>query len=871
MELKPPRRPGRFWSHAHYLLRVLGATGALAVGVGLVLARGTPLLTYAGAEAAVKDLAEGDVTGLSVPAWMLLCGGAAVLLALLVELIGALGFAAGRRNALGLSSAVQVVLATVLLVGVNVWSAGLDVDLFGHKVEVRQHALKLDWTRDKQFTLPAEVREQLAQMKDDTTIVVLLRHETRGVRSDQRDEYDVAAEREVVAKVRDLVALFRDAGPHFDVHVLDVKDDGFADQLSALTADAPELRKSIDATSENAVFFQGRRRRPDGRTEEVVQALSFDNFYRLDKTASRQADGGRGNLVLRAQGADGSGRGVEAVARKVLNLGERKPVVGIAVIHEYLTTQGTETYGLGGLRKALEANGLEVRDIVYRAEARDWSPAVDTPEAGKLAELEEELDAMDELIGPNEAPERVFILSPLYASALGQLVSPAPCGPLAAVSQVHVGLKAPAWSPSAAVAEARHNLAFWRAQREQVLRELSALDVDELAEQNRMTDLKAKMAARLAECDLLVVVKPTLRDVLNVNFNLPLWLHGMDRALTQAVRDAVKKGKPLLLCVGPANLPPRRPGQARQVPEGESQTDGLDDLLADLGVRLSPQTVLFDVENRAFGAVRAGALTAGTGIVVPPLRTDAAAGDGLPPGLGRLAFPRPPHPLRVALDVAGRALGRPLDLRFRHPRPVYYDPPRALTPGPTAASLCGLGGADAGPWLAASLLAADDALAPVYDPVILLTSEESWNEDQPFIVGRKVPTPRLSSPGDPLAGTLDEHRRGPFPVGLALEVRPPASWYAAGEKRPQEVRAAVIGQAWFLVGPELTPAKERLAADVCNWLVGRDDALPGEGTAWQLPRVELAHEDLWLWGARVGLPALFAWLGFVVLLARRLR
>ena len=83
------------------------------------------------------------------------------------------------------------------------------------------------------------------------------------------------------------------------------------------------------------------------------------------------------------------------------------------------------------------------------------------------------------------------------------------------------------------------------------------------------------------------------------------------------------------------------------------------------------------------------------------------------------------------------------------------------------------------------------------------------------------------------------------------------------------------------IGSTLSPAKEKLLLDVCNWLLGRDDLLTkgGDENRWQYPRLILADTQetadtrlaLWQWGARLGMPVLFAYLGLVVLLVRRLR
>src|SRR5205807_7450249 len=106
----------------------------------------------------------------------------------------------------------------------------------------------------------------------------------------------------------------------------------------------------------------------------------------LDKTASRQADGERGNLVLLYQGE-------QPFARKLLNIDEKRPRVGVLTIHEVLTTQGTEDYGLGGLKKSLNARGLDVRDVLLKkwSETAPPEPAVATFDETRYDALEEQL------------------------------------------------------------------------------------------------------------------------------------------------------------------------------------------------------------------------------------------------------------------------------------------------------------------------------------------------------------------------------------------------------------------------------------------------------------------------------------------------
>src|SRR5207248_6395708 len=157
------------------------------------------------------------------------------------------------------------------------------------------HYLRSDWTRNRLFTLPPEIQARLAQLRGETTIVVYQRHKTFGELNDKPEAYDFAAERKVVEKINDLVEQFRELGPRFRVEVLDVEEEGFTRKLEELTQDAKGLRDAIDSATENSIFFASGDR-------HTVQRLSFNDFYQLDKTASKEADNGRGNLVLLYQG-----------------------------------------------------------------------------------------------------------------------------------------------------------------------------------------------------------------------------------------------------------------------------------------------------------------------------------------------------------------------------------------------------------------------------------------------------------------------------------------------------------------------------------------------------------------------------------------
>jgi len=199
-----------------------------------------------------------------------------------------------------------------------------------------------------------------------------------------------------------------------------------------------------------------------------------------------------------------------------------------------------------------------------------------------------------------------------------------------------------------------------------------------------------------------------------------------------------------------------------------------------------------------------------------------------------------PNPLREGMRVTARSVGTAFNLAVRFPRPIYYEPPAGTT--------------------------------PEYEATFLL-SPMGWNEEQPFATADRRPRYTPPSPNDPSNGTIDARRRGQFPIGVAVETPLPTAW--GKEVKGKSVRVAAVGQGELFVGTDLRPPQERVLLQTVNWLLGRDDYLPHDENVWSYPRLALRPEDsdhkLWLWGTRLGLPVLFAYLGFVVLLFRRLR
>src|SRR5262249_16282669 len=94
----------------------------------------------------------------------------------------------------------------------------------------------------------------------------------------------------------------------------------------------------------------------------------------------------------------------------------------------------------------------------------------------------------------------------------------------------------------------------------------------------------------------------------------------------------------------------------------------------------------------------------------------------------------------------------------------------------------------------------------------------------------------------------------------------------SAEKRPT-VRVAVIGHGGVFIAPTLSPVREKLLLDTCNWLLGRDDLLAKDNRTWEYPRVTLraGEKNLWQLGAWLGLPLVCVYLGMVMWLVRRMR
>ena len=405
-----------------------------------------------------------------------------------------------------------------------------------------------------------------------------------------------------------------------------------------------------------------------------------------------------------------------------------------------------------------------------------------------------------------------------------------------------------------------------REEREAMLKEKSTLKVEDLAEKRRFTDVESKAKKVLENVDLLIIPRMTLlnapaKRVINNR------VHRLDPAHVNALKAYLKKGKPVLFLLGPTNLP----GEA---PDFEGQADPLEALLAEVGFKLPKQTILYNIEAKEYNERKIGVAfgKADHEVEVPGLKFDDVTETGL---FEKTKERFTPHPIRASLKLMRRTAGTkdPHALSIRHPRPVYHL--STWLPREGAVSLIGQLGLPglAGPLQASATWLNQARQKTDESAVFLVTREESWNEDNPYITKNKVPRYLPTKDDDPKKGTVEEERRGPFPIGVAAEVPLPAYWYDKDTGKPHKARIAVIGSGNVFVGQSLPPLKEKMFLDVVNWLLGRDDLLARDANTWEYPRVSMdkMQFNLWQWGARLGLPLVFVYLGTIVWMVRRMR
>src|SRR5260370_7518894 len=90
----------------------------------------------------------------------------------------------------------------------------------------------------------------------------------------------------------------------------------------------------------------------------------------------------------------------------------------------------------------------------------------------------------------------------------------------------------------------------YREDRDAMEKEKAKLNVDTAGEERRMTDLKAKLDRSIADCDLLIIPRMTMRNVA-ANDRIPNRFYKLDEAQVSPIKHFIKAAKPLLPSFAP--------------------------------------------------------------------------------------------------------------------------------------------------------------------------------------------------------------------------------------------------------------------------------------------------------------------------------
>jgi hypothetical protein len=891
-----------------FLTRVLGLLALLIVPMGLLLTHDVQLPWAAGFSAVMPQLTSIVQGGAGLAAQIggiaILAGGAVLVIVAITEVLSLFFMVTGQRTLLGVNTLVQIAAAVLLLVVVNAVSF--------------RHYYRHDATRDQRFTLSPEIVAELKRLRANspTTIVVLRQSKSAGLLNDKPDAYDLAAENKVVEKVNDLVAQLREFGPQFQVVELNTQNTGFERQVKELTSRRPGLAQAIATAPENTILFYADEKvqsRPRAEADRLntgigprpatlpdptdttttliypanVARMPFRDFYQLDKTSSREAtDSERlhaatvaGPMVF-APGAVGQGnlvlihRGPEAFVRKLLTLEERKPKIGLAVIHPLLTSRETvEDYTSAGLRTALERNGFEVTDIILKKWSRSGppQPTATTFEESELdrsearynllnlaianrelvvRELTKDLKLADDSIAAADNAKELETKRKLFIEAL-KVVQ----GYVRARITSDAELKLVVASLRKQIDVFKTELTEFQTQVGEAGTQYRDLLRNERAvESRRITDVKAKLAQYVNETDLLIVPRLTVTDIVRGD-TIPASIFNLSKDQAIVVQEFLKAGKPVLFAMGPILNEPRSLGEG---------PDDIEKLLPQFGILPGRQTILTDDEALAIAERQGEGF--GVAVKLTPLTFEALDADG-----------KKPNPISAAYRTTARAVDKKLDLKKAGYRPIY------LAPGVAERS--------------------------AFTPEIAFTGRTSFNEENPLMSEDTPPKYEPAKADDPKRGTRDEERRGPFTVGVAVESSVPADWFDKPDAKLKttdflaasafalpfdmglsaammhlssdavvrpKVRLVVLGHGGLFNGNALDPAQETLLLHTLNWQLKRDAALPAEATdatRWQFPRADLTAKDffVWRWATFLGLPAAIAVLGLIALMIRKVR
>src|SRR5262245_55138397 len=121
MELKAKPR-SRTAARLHFAVRFFLLTALLVAAVGTVLAAAEGIPLPRTQEQLWPHWEQIPAGTAAVPVYLVGGGIAVAVLCLLIEALIALRVVAGRRSAFGFNALLQVALAALLLVGINLWS-----------------------------------------------------------------------------------------------------------------------------------------------------------------------------------------------------------------------------------------------------------------------------------------------------------------------------------------------------------------------------------------------------------------------------------------------------------------------------------------------------------------------------------------------------------------------------------------------------------------------------------------------------------------------------------------------------------------------------------------------------------------------------
>ncbi|MGL6072561.1 MAG: hypothetical protein ACRC8S_00235 [Fimbriiglobus sp.] len=904
-----------------FMMRVFSLFSLIAMAVGVLLTYDE--LPWSAGKIALLESASEVLQGQAglmaqIGVGLLLVGGVFLILESLIEIVGLFVLVTGRRAVVGVNTVLQITAAVALLIGVNVISF--------------RHYWRGDLTRDQRFTFSKLIESDLKRLRSTqpTTIVVLRKSQS------DRDAYDSAAEAKVVEKVKDLVDQLREYGSQFQIVELNSEDTAFERKKKEVCARRPGLAQAIASAPENTIFFyadekvQTRTRaeaerlaagvgsRPATLTDPAdadkalvypanIARLPFRDFYQLDKTTSREATetertraGVLAGGVVFGPGAVGQGnlalisRGPEVFIRKLLTLEERKPRVGLAVIHPLLTSrESVEEYTAAGMRTALERNGFDVTDIILKKWSRSGppTPAATTFEESELDRSEARYNLLNLLIANRETLidrlSKDLKLAEAAVSAAdaamdvdekrkkfmeaARIVGGYVRGRITSdveVKAVITQLKTQTESLRAETVEFQSQVGEAGTQYRELLRNERAV------ESRRLVDVSAKLQQYVAETDILIVPRLTVTDIVRGD-TIPGSIFNLSTEQAQVVREFMKAGKPVLFALGPVINDARGPAEG---------PDEVEKLLPQFGIIPGRQTILTDEESLAISERQGEGF--GVAVKLSPLLFEVP--ESVNPN---------PNPISAAYRTTARAVDQKLDVKKSGYRPIY--------------------------------LASGVAERSPFQPEIAFTGKNSFNKDNPLFSEDNPPRYEPAKPDDPKRGTREEERRGPFPVGVAVETKIPTDWvddkkakstYALSAvtgvagltpmkptstdaqleavswaitspglgalgvgltglaldqvERPT-VRVVALGHGGLFNGNKLDAATETLLVHTLTWQLKRDNALPAaptEQTTWSYPRADLTPKMFTIWvGVIVLVPFVIAVLGLIALMTRQVR